>query len=95
VLNASTYSRDEYPGRVTELADADSWIVYEFTVGNGFVTSVPHPGGNITGFASYEQTISVKWLELLKEIAPRVTRAAFLHDPLNPNLVRILAGDGA
>jgi putative ABC transport system substrate-binding protein len=53
-------------------------------VGNGFVTSVAHPGGNITGFASYEQTISVKWLELLKEIAPRVTRATFLHDPLNP-----------
>jgi len=53
-------------------------------VANGFVTSIPHPGGNITGFASYEQTISVKWLELLKEIAPRVARAAFLHDPLNP-----------
>jgi putative ABC transport system substrate-binding protein len=53
-------------------------------VANGFVTSIPRPGGNITGFSSYEQSISVKWLELLKEIAPHVTRAAFLHDPLNP-----------
>jgi ABC-type uncharacterized transport system substrate-binding protein len=53
-------------------------------VANGFVTSIPRPGGNITGFATYEQSISVKWLELLKEIAPHVTRAAFLHDPLNP-----------
>src|SRR5262245_55483698 len=54
-------------------------------VANGFITSIPRPGGNITGFASFEQAISVKWLELLKEIAPRVTRAAYLHDPVNPN----------
>src|SRR5262245_39108798 len=54
-------------------------------VANGFVTSIPRPGGNITGFATYELSISVKWLELLKEIAPRVRRAAFLHDPLNPS----------
>jgi putative ABC transport system substrate-binding protein len=53
-------------------------------VGNGFVTSVAHPEGNITGFASYEQTIGLKWLELLKQIAPQVTRAAFLHNPINP-----------
>jgi putative ABC transport system substrate-binding protein len=45
---------------------------------------VARPGGNITGFATYEQTISVKWLELLKEIAPRVTRVAFIYDPTNP-----------
>src|SRR5262249_9659309 len=54
-------------------------------VASGFVTSIPRPGGNITGFATFELATSVKWLELLKEIAPRVTRAAFLHDPLNPN----------
>jgi putative ABC transport system substrate-binding protein len=53
-------------------------------VANGFVTSVPRPGGNTTGFATVEQTISGKWLEFLKEIAPHVTRAVFLHDPLNP-----------
>jgi putative ABC transport system substrate-binding protein len=53
-------------------------------VANGFVASVGRPGGNITGFATYEQAISVKWLELLKEIAPRVTRVAFMYDPANP-----------
>jgi putative ABC transport system substrate-binding protein len=39
-------------------------------VGQGFVASLPHPGGNITGFALYEYGIDTKWLELLKEIAP-------------------------
>jgi putative tryptophan/tyrosine transport system substrate-binding protein len=53
-------------------------------VANGFVASVARPGGNITGFTTYEQTIAVKWLELLKEIAPRVTRVAFIYDPANP-----------
>src|SRR5215468_11403602 len=50
-------------------------------VGQGFVASLPHPGGNITGFALYEYGISTKWLELLKEIAPHLTRAAVLRDP--------------
>jgi putative ABC transport system substrate-binding protein len=53
-------------------------------VANGFVASVARPGGNVTGFATYELTISVKWLELLKEIAPRVTRVTFMYDPANP-----------
>jgi ABC-type uncharacterized transport system substrate-binding protein len=50
-------------------------------VGAGFVESLAHPGGNITGFSLYEYTLSAKWLELLKEIAPGVTRAAILRDP--------------
>jgi ABC-type uncharacterized transport system substrate-binding protein len=50
-------------------------------VGAGFVTSLAHPGGNATGFTVYEYSMSGKWLELLKEIAPRVTRAAVLRDP--------------
>jgi putative ABC transport system substrate-binding protein len=50
-------------------------------VGAGFVDSLARPGGNATGFAVFEYGISVKWLELLKEIAPRVTRAAILRDP--------------
>jgi putative tryptophan/tyrosine transport system substrate-binding protein len=50
-------------------------------VGAGFVESLAHPGGNTTGFALYEYTLSGKWLELLKEIAPGVTRAAVLRDP--------------
>jgi ABC-type uncharacterized transport system substrate-binding protein len=49
-------------------------------VGGGFVSSLARPGGNSTGFALFEYTISVKWLELLKEIAPRLRRAAVLRD---------------
>ena len=50
-------------------------------VGAGFVESLARPGGNITGFSSFEYGTSGKWLELLKEIAPRVTRTAVLRDP--------------
>jgi ABC-type uncharacterized transport system substrate-binding protein len=50
-------------------------------VGSGFVASLAQPGGNATGFTTYEYSMSGKWLELLKEIAPRVTRAAVLRDP--------------
>jgi putative ABC transport system substrate-binding protein len=50
-------------------------------VGAGFVASLAQPGGNATGFTIYEYSISGKWLELLKEIAPGVTRAAVLRDP--------------
>jgi putative ABC transport system substrate-binding protein len=53
-------------------------------VANGFVASVARPGGNITGFANYEPVIAVKWLELLKQIAPHVVRVAFIYDPANP-----------
>jgi putative tryptophan/tyrosine transport system substrate-binding protein len=50
-------------------------------VGAGFVANLARPGGNATGFTIYEYSMSGKWLELLKEIAPRVTRAAVLRDP--------------
>jgi putative ABC transport system substrate-binding protein len=50
-------------------------------VGAGFVATLARPGGNATGFTIYEYGMSGKWLELLKEIAPRVTRAAVLRDP--------------
>jgi putative ABC transport system substrate-binding protein len=50
-------------------------------VGAGFVTSLAKPGGNATGFTIFEYGMSGKWLELLKEIAPRLTRAAVLRDP--------------
>jgi putative ABC transport system substrate-binding protein len=50
-------------------------------VGAGFVASLAQPGGNATGFTIYEYSMSGKWLELLKEIAPSVTRAAVLRDP--------------
>jgi putative ABC transport system substrate-binding protein len=50
-------------------------------VGAGFVASLAHPGGNTTGFTQFEYGISGKWLELLKQIAPRVTRVAVMRDP--------------
>jgi putative ABC transport system substrate-binding protein len=49
-------------------------------IGAGFVASLGRPGGNATGFTPFEYGISAKWLELLKQIAPRVTRAAVLRD---------------
>src|ERR1700738_1526450 len=49
--------------------------------GAGFVVSLARPGGNATGFTIYEYGMSGKWLELLKEIAPRVTRGAVPRDP--------------
>jgi putative tryptophan/tyrosine transport system substrate-binding protein len=50
-------------------------------VGSGFVDSLARPGGNITGFTPYEYSVGGKWLDLLKEIAPNITRAAVLRDP--------------
>jgi putative ABC transport system substrate-binding protein len=62
-------------------------IVFTLTpdpVGAGFVASLARPAGNITGFMAYEYGISAKWLELLKEIAPRVRRVAVLRDASIP-----------
>jgi ABC-type uncharacterized transport system substrate-binding protein len=50
-------------------------------VGSGLVASLARPGGNTTGFSGIEYGVSAKWLELLKQIAPRVTRAAVIRDP--------------
>jgi putative tryptophan/tyrosine transport system substrate-binding protein len=50
-------------------------------IGMGFIASLPRPGGNITGVLHYEATIAGKWLAMLKEIAPRLTRAALLANP--------------
>jgi putative ABC transport system substrate-binding protein len=50
-------------------------------VGSGFVASLPRPGGNVTGFINIEASLAGKWLELLKEIAPRVASVAFLFNP--------------
>jgi putative ABC transport system substrate-binding protein len=50
-------------------------------VGSGFVESLAQPGGNATGFVQFEYSLSGKWLELLKRIAPGLTRAAVLWDP--------------
>src|SRR4051812_13424399 len=55
-------------------------------VGSGIVESLARPGGTITGFTLFEYGLSGKWLELLKEIAPRVTRAAILRDASIPGV---------
>ena len=57
------------------------FVVVIDPVGAGFVASLARPGGNATGFTIFEYGMSGKWLELLKEIAPGVTRAAVLRDP--------------
>src|SRR6202034_3012785 len=50
-------------------------------VGSGIVASLARPGGNVTGFILFEYALAAKWLQLLKEIAPNVTRTAVLRDP--------------
>jgi putative ABC transport system substrate-binding protein len=50
-------------------------------VGAGYVKSLAHPGGNVTGFMQFEYSVSGKWLELLKQISPGLTRVAVLRDP--------------
>jgi putative ABC transport system substrate-binding protein len=57
------------------------FVIVADPVGSGFVASLARPGGNATGFIVMEPTIASKWLELLKEIAPSVKRAAFLFNP--------------
>jgi len=56
-------------------------------VAAGFVASLAKPGGNMTGFPIFEYGIGTKWLELLKEIAPRITRVGVVRDPIVPSNV--------
>jgi ABC-type uncharacterized transport system substrate-binding protein len=55
-------------------------------VGQGFIASLARPGGNATGFTNFEFVMSAKWLELLKELVPSVTRAAVLRDPADAGM---------
>jgi putative ABC transport system substrate-binding protein len=57
------------------------FVVVSDPVGSGFVASLPRPGGNITGFINIESSLSGKWIEMLKDIVPRVTRAALMFNP--------------
>ena len=50
-------------------------------IGEGFVASFAHPGGNVTGFTNFESSMTGKWVELLTQIAPNLTRVAFLFNP--------------
>jgi ABC-type uncharacterized transport system substrate-binding protein len=70
---------------VTQLQQASRTVPIVFVsaidpVGSGLITSMARPGGNVTGFVIFEYALAAKWLELLKEIAPSVKRAAVLRD---------------
>jgi putative tryptophan/tyrosine transport system substrate-binding protein len=74
---------------VEQLLQATRAVPIVFTVvpdpiGSGFVASMARPGGNATGFVQFEYSLTGKWPELLKQIAPGVTRAAVLWDPTIP-----------
>jgi putative tryptophan/tyrosine transport system substrate-binding protein len=57
------------------------FVIVSDPVGDGFVSSLARPGGNITGFINYEASMAGKWLEMLKQIAPAATRAALIYNP--------------
>jgi putative ABC transport system substrate-binding protein len=61
------------------------FVIVVDPVGSGFVDSLSRPGGNATGFMMFEYSLCAKWLELLKEIRPGLTRAAVLWDPTVPS----------
>ena len=61
------------------------FVLVSDPVGGGFVESLARPGGNVTGFTQIEYGMGVKWLELLKQVAPGVTRVAVLRDPTVPS----------
>jgi ABC-type uncharacterized transport system substrate-binding protein len=74
-------------------------IVFAFVgdpIGSGFAASLSRPGGNMTGFANFENSIGAKWLEMLTEIAPKVRRAGFIFDPdAAPNVGFMHAAEAA
>jgi putative ABC transport system substrate-binding protein len=57
------------------------FVIVSDPIGSGFVESLPRPGGNVTGFINLEASLVEKWLELLKEVAPQVTRVAVMFNP--------------
>jgi ABC-type uncharacterized transport system substrate-binding protein len=57
------------------------FVIVSDPVGSGFVATLPRPGGNITGFINIESSLAGKWIELLKEVVPRLARAAILFNP--------------
>ena len=74
-------------------------VVFAFVgdpIGSGFAASLRQPGGNMTGFANFENSIGAKWLEMLTEIAPKVARVGFIFDPdAAPNVGFMHAAEAA
>jgi putative tryptophan/tyrosine transport system substrate-binding protein len=84
VGGACAAARTDAP--VSSLLQVTQTIPIVFTqasdpVGSGFVSNLARPGGNVTGFHSFEPSIGGKWLEILKQVAPSVKRAAIVHHP--------------
>ena len=68
-------------------------IVFVFVgdpVGSGFITSLAQPGGNVTGFANFENSIGGKWLEILTDLTPKTRRVGFIYNPLAPPKIGFL-----
>jgi len=61
-------------------------------VGQGFVEGVAHPGGNITGFSTYDPPMAGKWLGMLTQVTPPIARVAVLYTPANPSYVGLMRG---
>jgi putative ABC transport system substrate-binding protein len=86
---------------VSALREVNRTIPTVFTwvsepVGSGYVTSLAHPGGNITGFQNYEPALGAKWMGILKEIAPAIRRVAFVHVPeIIPNVAFMHFGEAS
>jgi putative tryptophan/tyrosine transport system substrate-binding protein len=57
------------------------FVVVSDPIGSGFIASLPRPGGNITGFINIESSLGAKWIEILKEIAPSLSRVAVMFNP--------------
>src|ERR1700756_3939196 len=64
------------------------FVVVSDPVGSGFVAGLPRPGGNMTGFSNQDPTMGGKWVELLKEIAPNLSRVAAVYNPETAPFVR-------
>src|SRR5262245_43920971 len=56
-------------------------VVVSDPIGSGFIASLPRPGGNITGFINIESSLGAKWIEILKEVAPSLSRVAVMFNP--------------
>lgn len=57
------------------------FVVVSDPIGSGFIASLPRPGGNITGFVNFESSLGAKWIEILKELVPGLTRMAVMFNP--------------
>ena len=80
VIIANSVSATQAAKQATQTVPIIFTVVSE-PISLGFVASLSHPGGNVTGFTTLEPSIATRWLELLKEIAPGIARAAFMFNP--------------